>query len=82
MTARFWTKHRLSGHMLKRLAQLSAGHQANCGTPMTALVFRGMVEECEKEVEARTGGGTWLITEHRITDLGREALAEARAEGW
>ncbi len=79
---RFWTKHRLSTHMLKRLAQLSSPNPSahNHGTPMTALEFRGMVENPDRSwcEDFRQYDGPCCV----ITDLGREALAEARAEGW
>lgn len=65
-----WTKHKVTGHMLKRLAQLAAGHTPNYGTAMAALDARGLVDGYQ------SGGKVTL------TDAGREALAEARAEGW
>lgn len=80
--ARFWTQHRLSTHMLKRLAQLSGPRPRdhNHGTPMTALEFREMVR-CRHNLafadELTLEGGCC-----EITDKGREALAEARREGW
>ncbi len=78
--ARFWTQHRLSSHMLKRLAQLQAGCSHNHGTPMTALEFRGMVDNPERHwcEDTRQYSGPCCV----ITEAGRDALAEARAEGW
>lgn len=64
-----YTRHKLTGHMLKRLAQLAAGLPPNYGTSMAALVERGLVD--------RSDNGR-----HTLTDEGREALAAARAEGW
>ena len=57
-------------HKLKRLAQLSAGITPNYGVAMKALAERGLVDGYE------TAGPVTL------TDAGREALAQARAEGW
>ena len=81
-TRRTWTQHKLTTHMLKRLAQLQAGLTPNYGTPMSALIHRDLVEEYEMEVDGIGIAMRWPVQACRITDAGREALAEARAEGW
>jgi len=82
-----WTEHKLTTHMLKRLAQLNApctaGH--NHGTSMGALKVRGLAEDGTPTVVG--GPEPWQRrTIHvpccRITQAGREALAQARREGW
>lgn len=80
-----WTRHKLSTHMLKRLAQLSANTGHNHGTAMTALKYRGLAEDGDEITEEYGCHGftrTIYLPCCRITEAGREALAEARAEGW
>ncbi len=85
--ARKWTEHNLTEHMLKRLAQLaSPSGDHNHGTSMGALHWRGMVED-GPIVERPLSRSGYPLPPARlpccvITDKGREALAEARAEGW
>ena len=71
--------------MCKRLAQLNAEIDHNHGTSMSALRFRGLVEDGPvKEMRNETHGFTYRRSDPccLLTDAGREALAEARREGW
>ncbi len=79
-----WTRHKLTGSMLKRLACLAANIDHHHGTSMDALKRRGLAEDGDPKTEAIGYGQVRTI--HlpccRLTEAGREALAEARAEGW
>lgn len=68
-----WTSYYLSEPMLKRLAKMVAGHPSGAGTTMLSLERRGMATDL---------GYQNYPSSYEITDRGREALAEARAEGW
>ncbi len=71
--ARKWTDHKLSEPMLKRLARMAAGHPSGAGTTMMALVDRDMAIELFAGVYPDS---------YAITDWGRRALNDARADGW
>ena len=68
-----FTSHYLSEPMLKRLAKMVAGRPSGAGQTMSALERRGMVTDL---------GYQNYPNSYELTGLGREALAEARAEGW
>ena len=82
----FWKVHRLTPHMIKRLAQLaspSGTHEH--GTPMSALKFRDLAEDGPSHKETYGDHGFTRTVWHpccQITEAGREALAEARRQGW
>jgi hypothetical protein len=80
-----YTRHKLNGHQLKRLAQLAANNGHQHGTSMGALRARGLVEDGD-EITEQYGCHGFTRTIHlpccRLTDAGREALEEARAAGW
>jgi len=72
--------------MLKRLAGLaSPSGKHEHGTAMGAVKFRGLAEDGD-EITEEYGYHGFTRTIHRpccrITEAGRKALAEARAEGW
>ncbi len=83
---RTWTEHNLTEHMLKRLAQLSAGIDHNHGTSMGALHWRGLVADGPIVERPLTRSGFPMHPVRSpccvITDKGRAALDAARAEGW
>ncbi len=72
-----WTEYAVTGHMLKRLAQLHnhagekcpANRMHNHGTSMGSLKFRGLATSCGPSC-------------CNITEGGEDCLAQARAEGW
>ena len=72
-----YTRHKLTGSMLKRLAQLaSPSKEHNHGTSMHALYFRKLVTGWEQ------GNREPWPNCCTLTEAGREALADARREGW
>ncbi len=79
-----WTRHKITDAALKRLACLQANIDHHHGTSMAALKFKRLAEDGDEYTE--TIGYGYTRTMHRpccrITDAGREALAEARQEGW
>lgn len=79
-----YTRHKLTGSMLKRLAQLAANNGHHHGTSMGALRARGLVEDGEEHTEAHGYGQTRTVCLPccRLTEEGRQALEDARAAGW
>ncbi len=83
---RTYTAHKLSEHMLKRLAQLSSpSGKHEHGTPMGALKYRGLVDDGPERV-VPYGDYVFSRKIHDpccvLNDAGREALSQARALGW
>ena len=80
-----WTRHKITDAALKRLACLHANIDHHHGTSMAALKFKGLAEDGDEHTET-IGSHGFTRTIHlpccRITEAGREALAEARREGW
>jgi hypothetical protein len=64
-----WTQHKLNDGQLIRLSQLANGRPNNAGMAMVALVNKGLA--------INKGRGR-----AEVTEAGREALAQARKEGW
>jgi len=67
-----YTQHKLSDAMLQRLSRASKGKRVG-GISVPALVDRGLLFDAEAG-ERRAS--------YQITDAGRDALAQARREGW
>lgn len=65
-----YTEHKLTDPMLQRLSKICKGKRCG-GISMLALEARGLA------VEITEPNYQWVPT-----DLGREALADARREGW
>ena len=70
-----YTQHKLTDAMLRRLSKTKNGKNPG-GISTNALERRGLVKTTHINV---TQGKTWTA---EITDAGREALDQARREGW
>ncbi len=81
-----WTRHKIKDSALKQLAaainrpdgSLYPGIGYGAPSSRAALLARGLAEEVDKPIRCGYTGGLNII----ITEAGREALAEARQEGW
>ena len=81
-----WTRHKITDAALKQLAAAALRDDGSLypgkghGAPASrmALRNRGLIEDKEQPCKAY-GGLQW---DEVINDAGREALAEARQEGW
>ena len=79
-----WTRHKIMDSALKQLAAAVNREDGSLypgvgyGAPASrgALLARGLAEDVERPSKTYSGHDTV------ITEAGREALAEARAEGW
>jgi len=72
-----YTQHKLTDAMLRRLSKTKNGKSPG-GTSTDALERRGLVKTSRATVKSEQTR-TWRT---EITDAGREALAQARLEGW
>lgn len=81
-----WTRHKIRNSALKQLSaavnredgSLFPGVGHGAASSRAALLARGLAEEVEQEMPRGYVGNSNIV----ITEAGREALAEARQEGW
>lgn len=72
--ARTYTQHKLTDHQLQRLSAVVNGREPRYGMAFVALVNKGLIAEWFDDDMGRNV--------HEACDEGREALAQARKEGW
>ena len=84
-----YTEHKLTDAQLRRLSAIvnNTNGMAQAGTAGNALIRKGLVRELwREEVRSLYEEGPSYIRRvfdgREATDAGREALAQARREGW
>jgi len=76
-----YTKFKLTDSMLQRLSAIVGGRPHNHGTSLGALEARRLVM-VDPSIPDRRDVATLYPRGYVATDLGRQALADARREGW